>query len=242
MKILKPYWFLEKPVDKEHKYYVLMAYLQSIEKDFSNGEYVKQLTNVLRIQKDLWSFKNKGVLSVKSNSHLTERELEKTHDLIDDFLLSDERDEIIEESLSTIEKFLGKHDSVIREYDQMVEVTHSGSINQTWDRGFLIIRKNLESMLRIFSWSFSIIKIDGNESVALLMTELLDPVCGFTEDDREVKKFLIQNLKSSIISPNDAILFGKITEELELDLGVDLSKEKAVDIIVKNYKKSIDLL
>ncbi len=242
MKNLKPYWFLEKPIDKEHKFYVLMGYLQTIENDFKNKEYVKPLTSILRIQKDLWSFKNKNSLSVKSNSSLTEGELEKVNLLIEDFNNSEERDEIIEESLSTIENFLGTHDAIIREYDRLVDVTHSGSINQIWDRGYLIVRKNAEKVLRIFSWNFSIIKIDGSESVALLMTELLDPVCDFTEEDREVKKFLIQNLKSSYISPNDAILFAKISDELEAESGVDLSKEKAVDIIVKNYKKSIDLL
>ena len=242
MKNLKPYWFLEKPIDKEHKFYILMDYLQSIEKDFESKNYVKPLTNVLRIQKDLWSFKNKGSLSVKSNSHLTEDELEKTNSLIEDFSNSDEKDEILKEALSTIENFLGKHDGIIREYDRLVDVSHSGSINQIWDRGYLIVRKNIEKLIRIFSWNFSIIKIDGNESVALLMTELLEPVCDFTEEDREVKKFLIQNLKSSHINPNDAILFARISDELEAESGVDLSKEKAVEIIVKNYKKSIDLL
>jgi hypothetical protein len=194
MKSLKPYWFLEKPIDKEHKFYILMDYLQSIEDDFNIKEYVKPLTNILRIQKDLWSFKNKGTLSVRSNSNLTKTELEKTNAFIEEFNRAKEGDDVIETSLSTIEEFLGKHDEIIREYDRLVDVTYSSSINQTWDRGFLVIRKAKDKSIRIFSWHFSIIKIDGNENVALLMTELLEPICDFTEDNKEVKKFLIQKL------------------------------------------------
>jgi hypothetical protein len=242
MKSLKPYWFLEKPIDKEHKFYILMDYLQSIENDFNVKEYVKPLTNILRIQKDLWSFKNKGTLSVRSNSNLTKTELEKTNAFIEEFNRAKEGDDVIETSLSTIEEFLGKHDEIIREYDRLVEVTHSSSINQTWDRGFLVIRKAKNKSIRIFSWHFSIIKIDGNENVALLMTELLEPICDFTEDNREIKKFLIQNLKPSVVSPTDAVLFAEIFPDLDWESGIDLAKEKAVDSIVKNYKKSIDLL
>jgi hypothetical protein len=45
-----------------------------------------------------------------------------------------------------------------------------------------------------------------------------------------------------VVNPTDAVLFAEISPDLDVESGIDLAKEKAVDSIVKNYKKSIDLL
>ena len=56
MKNLKPYWFLESPIDTEHKYYMLMAFLVNLKKSFQTKQFVKKFKELLTIKRDLESF------------------------------------------------------------------------------------------------------------------------------------------------------------------------------------------
>ncbi len=61
MKSLHPYWFLQSPVDMEHKYYVLMDFLQSVESDLDQKNTqikYKRLTGFIMILRAFKSSKN----------------------------------------------------------------------------------------------------------------------------------------------------------------------------------------
>ena len=56
MKNLQPYWFLQNPIDAEHKYYVLMDFLQSVEKDLDQKKYSEQIQKITRVYNDIKNF------------------------------------------------------------------------------------------------------------------------------------------------------------------------------------------
>jgi len=56
MKNLSPYWFLKDPIDTEHKYYILMDFLQSVERDLGEKKYSDQIQKLTRVYNDLKSF------------------------------------------------------------------------------------------------------------------------------------------------------------------------------------------
>ena len=56
MKSLQPYWFLQNPIDAEHKYYVLMDFLQSVENDLGQKKYSEQIQKITRVYNDIKNF------------------------------------------------------------------------------------------------------------------------------------------------------------------------------------------
>jgi len=49
MKSFKPYWFLEDPLDTEHKYYILMSFLIDIKKSFGKAGYFKKIKTMFKV-------------------------------------------------------------------------------------------------------------------------------------------------------------------------------------------------
>lgn len=55
-KDLKNVWFLENPIDLEYKYYILMDFLQTTEKNIDNGYLYKEYVKLNNIYADLQCF------------------------------------------------------------------------------------------------------------------------------------------------------------------------------------------
>lgn len=56
-KILNPVWFLQNPIDAEHKYYILLDYIQNLETNIEKGYLYKEYTKLTDLYKDLQCFK-----------------------------------------------------------------------------------------------------------------------------------------------------------------------------------------
>lgn len=242
MKELSTFWFMEHPIDREHKFYVLMDYLQSVEKEFMDNNYIIPMSSLLRIQRDLSSYRDKASISIRSYTRMSDDEKSRYDDLSREFMESPDCDDIIEESIETIDNFLFKFPDIVYNYDDLVKINYTESLGKTWEKGFLVIKNPMESSIRIYSWNFSLITIGGDENLALLMTEILEPVCQYSDNDKEIKKFLIEKLRSQSRFYDDMIIFSTISKGMEADLGIDISKEKAVEAIIKNYRNSLSLL
>ena len=66
MKELKPYWFLESPIDTEYKYYILMAYLMKVKDSFKTQGFERYFKNLISMKKDLESFDKNTELTQKT--------------------------------------------------------------------------------------------------------------------------------------------------------------------------------
>lgn len=56
MELLKSTWWIEDPIDFEHKKYILLAYLQKIEKKFFELEFSPYLLHAETLYDDMLSF------------------------------------------------------------------------------------------------------------------------------------------------------------------------------------------
>ena len=117
----------------------------------------------------------------------------------------------------------------------MVKIESYCNRYNLWDEGFIIIRKDTEKYMRVFSWGFSIVKISGKESVALLMTELLDPLCETTKEIKEIKGFLKTNIKD-YSGKHDCIIISSISNKVDMETGTEISKEKSIEMIINNFR------
>lgn len=236
MNEMKPYWFIESPIDLEYKYYVLMAYLVKVKESFRDNGFERGFKNLLTIRKDLENFVKNTEFSQKTRAKMTEEETDHFYNLLDKNLdIIGEIEEIAKNSIRVIDEFLEENNHFYEKYNSLVDVESYCSKYNLWDQGFLVIRKKEEKTMRIFTWFFSIVKISNKENVALLMTELLDPLCETTKDIGGIKKFLKKNIKD-FSDQYDCILIADVSNDIDMEIGTELSKEKSIDIIMNRFK------
>ena len=236
MSEMRPYWFLEDPIDLEYKYYVLMAYLMRVKENFNKPGFERYFKNLLSIRKDLESFIKNTEFSQKTLAKMTDEDKNHFYNMLDKNLDSiEEIEEIAKNSVVTIDDFIEKNNQFYEKYNSLVDVESYCAKYNLWDQGFLIIRKNGEENMRIFTWFFSIVKISQKENVALLMTELLDPLCETTKDINKIRKFLKSNIKD-FSTQYDCVLVAEICDDIDMEIGTELSKEKSIDMIMNRFK------
>jgi hypothetical protein len=236
MSEMRPYWFLEDPIDLEYKYYVLMAYLMRVKENFNKPGFERYFKNLLSIRKDLESFIKNTEFSQKTLAKMTDEDKNHFYNMLDKNLDSiEEIEEIAKNSVVTIDDFIEKNNEFYEKYNSLVDVESYCAKYNLWDQGFLIIRKNGEENMRIFTWFFSIVKISQKENVALLMTELLDPLCETTKDINKIRKFLKSNIKD-FSTQYDCVLVAEICDDIDMEIGTELSKEKSIDMIMNRFK------
>jgi hypothetical protein len=86
--LLSPTWFIESPVDFEHKQYLLFAYLQKVESSFLNKKLSPHLLHLERLSDELISF--------DSSFKLIKKDFEKNrYTYFDNIKLEGENNQII---------------------------------------------------------------------------------------------------------------------------------------------------
>jgi hypothetical protein len=236
MKNLKPYWFLESPIDTEHKYYMLMAFLVNLKKSFQTKNFVKKFRELLTIKRDLESFDKSTEFSPKTLSKMTGEERDLVYTILDKNLDNiAEVESVVKNSIRTIEDFLEENSFFYEKYNSLVNVESYCAKYNLWDQGFLVIRKNDEEYMKVFTWFFSIVKVGKKENVALLMTELLDPLCETTKEISSIKKFLKANIKD-FSDQYDCVLVADVADDIDIETGTDISKERSIDLIMNKFK------
>jgi len=236
MKNLKPYWFLESPIDTEHKYYMLMAFLVNLKKSFQTKNFVKKFKELLTIKRDLESFDKSTEFSPKTLSKMTGEERDLVYTILDKNLDNiAEVESVVKNSIRTIEDFLEENSFFYEKYNSLVNVESYCAKYNLWDQGFLVIRKNDEEYMKVFTWFFSIVKVGKKENVALLMTELLDPLCETTKEISSIKKFLKANIKD-FSDQYDCVLVADVADDIDIETGTDISKERSIDLIMNKFK------
>lgn len=234
---MKPYWFIEDPIDLEHKYYILMAKLVKIKKSFKKKGFEKNFRELQTIYKDLKSFGERTELSQRSMLNMTDSERGNFYNILDNNLEKiGEIKQIVTDSIELVENFIEENKELEAEYNSKVSVESYCSGYSLWDQGFLVIRKNKEEHMRVFTWFFSIVTINKKDNIALLMTELLDPRCETTKEIRKIKGFLKKNVKD-YSENSDCILIADLSDKIDLETGSEIGKEKSIEIILNNFHR-----
>ena len=234
---MKPYWFIENPIDLEHKYYILMAKLVKIKKSFKKKGFEKNFRELQTIYKDLKSFGERTELSQRSMLNMTDSERGNFYNILDNNLEKiGEIKQIVTDSIELVENFIEENKELEAEYNSKVSVESYCSGYSLWDQGFLVIRKNKEEHMRVFTWFFSIVTINKKDNIALLMTELLDPRCETTKEIRKIKGFLKKNVKD-YSENSDCILIADLSDKIDLETGSEIGKEKSIEIILNNFHR-----
>lgn len=241
MKNLSPYWFLKDPIDTEHKYYVLMDFLQSVEKDLGDKKYSDQIQKLTRVYNDLKSFSKTQRFTDKTIKSLTQEEIDRIKEISD--LNSDNYvvDEIVDSSIDLLEEFISKVTPYLEEIEKSLNFKIVNEKILCKDRGYVIIRNNKDKKMKIYSWVFSIVKVDDMEQVGLLLSELLDPLPNYTKSDKKITDFFNKEIKNFSKYADCFIVVDLEKSKGEDEISFDLIKERSIDFIINNYKKYLSI-
>jgi len=213
-----------------------MAFLVKLKKSFRTKQFVKNFKELLTIKRDLESFDKNTEFTSKTLSKITEEEKDLIYTLLDKNLDSiEEIGIIVKDSIKTIENFIEENNLFYEKYNSLVNVESYCAKYNLWDQGFLVIRKNDEEYMKVFTWFFSIVKVGKKENIALLMTELLDPLCETTNEISVIRKFLKANIKD-FSNQYDCVLVADVSDDIDIENGTDISKERSIDLIMNKFK------
>ena len=242
MKNLQPYWFLQNPIDAEHKYYILMDFLQSVEADLGEKKYSEQIQKITRVYNDIKSFQKFNKLSDRTLKNMTQEELDKSSDLITLVHENEEVDLILEGSLHVLEGFMQKINPYIEEIEKSLEFKIHNEKFFSKDRGYVVMRNNKNKKMKIYSWLFSIIKVDEVEQVGLLLSELMDPLPEYTKSDRKIYSFFEKEIKNFSRYSDCFIIVDLEKTKGEDEISFELIKDKSIEFIVNNYRDYLSML
>lgn len=242
MKSLQPYWFLQNPIDAEHKYYVLMDFLQSVEKDLDQKKYSEQIQKITRVYNDIKNFQKTNRLSDKTLRSMTQNEIDKINELTILNQNEEEIDYILDGSLEVLDGFFDKINPYLEEIERSIRFKIHNDDIFTKDKGFVVMRNNKDKKMKIYSWAFSIIRIDDIDQVGLLLSELLDPIPVYTKSDKKIYDFFNKEISTSSKAPHCFIMVDLEKDKGEEEISFDIIKDKSIEFIVNNYRDYLSML
>jgi hypothetical protein len=242
MKNLQPYWFLQDPIDAEHKYYILMDFLQSVETDMGKKKYSEQIQKITRVYNDIKNFQKFNRLSDRTVKNMTNDEIEKAHELITLVDGNEEIELILNGTLEVLENFMQKINPYLEEIEKSIAFKIHNEDYFSKDRGYIVMRNNKNKKMKIYSWLFSIIKVDETEQVGLLLSELMDPLPDYTKSDKKIYGFFEKEIKNFSKYTDCFIIADLEKSKGEDEISFELIKDKSIEFIVNNYRDYLSML
>jgi len=178
MKTLNPNWFAEGLIDSEYKKYILLAYLQEIEKEYKESKIFPALENVNETIKCMIDFREKcNSLSAFFPKKLTGID-ESTGSLtysaqVEDPELLNILNQIIEFSLPKLEEKLEQGKEIFNCVQSMVEIEPIGILPIYKDEGYFLLNCNQPE---IEIYSFRVSQLADDSRYRILETKFLKQV------------------------------------------------------------------
>jgi hypothetical protein len=228
MKKFNPMWFIQDPIDPEHKEYILLDYLKSLSKKLNAKNSYSVLREISRIIKVLNDFKNNKTISSSVIKGLNKTDKEYL-DNFSYFKMEAEAkmlvDEIVKNSLHTLYDYsevcleiLNNEESKIKifriEPETIIQPERANS-------GILIIRNMITDTIEAYRWQGSVV----------LKT---------AEGDKEVCIMKKIPLKNKMFSINYEYIYHEILEESVSEKGK--SPDLYVIEIYENYNDNSEIL
>jgi hypothetical protein len=119
--VLSPNWYMEPPIDFEYKQYILLAYLQKVDKSFMDKKLSPYLLNLENIVNELYVFKTKFEITnadIQKNKYFFFDDNKKTDDS-ENILLVDIV-EIVDFSIPQINTRIDLGKTILNRYKQLL--------------------------------------------------------------------------------------------------------------------------
>lgn len=219
MKQLSETWFAEGYIDFELKKYTLLAYLQEVNKYFTENKLYPQLADIIFHYNNLVAFReNKKFLQEHFPKKLTGMQMEKLQvlyeQMIQDDELMQELEDIINYSASNMKQTILNGTEIYEFVENKLTISPVGLIPLDINEGYFFLSSGNTKSTRVYQYRLSFFE-KHDEKYRSIKTSYVDvKQRGFTSTYEHIKTDLIRN---NSMLPNPAVY----SIEINLSFPVD---------------------
>lgn len=179
MEKLRQTWFLENPLDIEHKNYILLDFLKKKSENLEPDNVLNTLKEISRIVQNLSGFKKDRDLPQRAKDSLLEEEIElinSVRSLKNGDPKINEIESIIEESLNLLYDFTEVCMEIIEEEQEKIKIFR---IESRFDKlglkkksGILLIRNMCSDKIISYYWKETKIATEGEEKDVVVLKKI----------------------------------------------------------------------
>lgn len=219
MKQLSETWFAEGRIDFELKKYTLLAYLQEVNRYFTESKLYPQLADVIFHYNNIVAFReNKRYLQEHFPKKLTGMQLEKLQllyeQLIEDDELMQELEDIIQYAAASIKSTIGNGTEIYEFVEEKINIAPVGLIPLDTQEGYFFLSSGDYNRTRIYHYRLSIFEKHDEKYRSIKTAFIDDRYRSISSTYEHIKTELIRHRKDL---PNPAVY----SIETALDFPVD---------------------
>lgn len=234
MKSLSVNWFIEGSIDFEQKKYLILSYLQDINRHFHKSRLYPNLTDLIFHYNNLLSFKkNKSMLAAAFPQRITKADLEAVRltyeKMVTDNELMLQIEEIISYSLQKIDPALREGKEIYDFVESRINICPVGVVPLIANSGYFILRNGEEKRNLVYEYKITIFENKDDKYRGINAQFVTDYTSSFIHTPEAIKIELISHRKHL---PNPAVysVESDVTFPLEQTL-LPVAKQSLVKFI-----------
>jgi hypothetical protein len=218
MKDIKVTWFLDQPIDNEHKQYILLDFLKSVNKEIEKDNIYYPIKKIFTLIKDL-----KVMDLILEGKSLAPEEIGKREKIISDSYqelgLSEDENielkEIVEVSLGCLYRYAELGTSLWKNVEKRINTFSFSGENQSKDFGILILRNMASDEVHTYWWSRYKSSITSS-GILMKRVNLLNSY--FSLSYEFIVHEMLQNLGMKALNPQVTVM--EISEDFNVESNV----------------------
>lgn len=200
MKSLNKNWLTENSLDFEYKKYVLLAYLQSVEKEFELQRLYPALSDLVEHYRNVVIIKeNAEQLNQLMHKNIKQIDLQRLkfiYDKIEEFEgLPVELEEIIEYSIPQFKKQLEEGKKIYQFIEQQIRIEPLGLFSLNKDEGYMFLHQSNNSKTQVYQYHITIFDQPDEKYRAINTTYIDEFNLGISTSFQSIKSELIRTRK-----------------------------------------------
>lgn len=236
MKALNPNWITEGLIDFEYKKYILLAYLQDINKEFNEQKLYPFLSDLIFHYNNLVSLKkNKELATNNFPQQVSKLDFEnfkiQYEKMIEDDNYMNEIESILSFALPKIKSHLTEGKELYEFVENKLEIFPIGIVPLNAEAGYMMLREGDERDTRVYEYQITIFE-NQNEKFRGIKTEFIATYQISIGNTFEKIKIDLINTKRNLPNPATYAIESKFVFPLEETL-LPIAKRSLVRFISK---------
>jgi len=193
-------WLTDNLIDFEYKKYILLAYLQKVERKFKSNELYPQLSDLILHYNNLNNLKNnKELMFEQFPKKLTGLDIQKLmltyQEIIEDDELMHEINEIINFSMPQMEKTIKDGQEIYELVEQQIELDTVGLIPLYNKEGYILLSQDSKKELFVYRYSISFFRHHEEQFRSINTTYIATEVQSIANTFQAIKLGLVKKYK-----------------------------------------------
>lgn len=200
MKSLQPNWFFENLADFEYKKYILLAYLQDVQAQFTETRLYPALSELVFHYRNLTSFiEQKQAIYNSFPERLTEVDMKNLRMAFTKVMSNDELmnhlDDIVSYSIPELKKHLDEGKEIYDFIEHEISIAPVGILPIYRNEGYILVRDGDRPEIRVYEYTVKFFTHDEEQFRSVQTEYLTSYKKGFVNTSENIKIDMIRNRK-----------------------------------------------